>query len=96
MFAVCVTFQVKSGMMDHFMPLMQQQAVNSLANESGCHQFDVCTDEARPDDVFLYELYEDTAAFELHLASEHFKAFDVAVADMLADKQVNTYQQVLR
>lgn len=94
MYAVCVTFQIKSGMMDAFMPLMQQQAQNSLANESGCHQFDVCTDAERSGEVFLYEIYDDAEAFRLHLASEHFKTFDAAVTDMLADKQVNTYAVV--
>lgn len=96
MYAVCVTFQIKPEQLEVFMPLMQQQAQNSLAQEAGCQQFDVCTDAARPNEVFLYEIYDDSAAFQLHLASEHFKTFDVAVADMLADKQVKTYTQVQR
>ena len=48
MYAVCVTFQIKAGMSEEFMPLMQKQAQNSLALEEACHRFDVCTDADKP------------------------------------------------
>ncbi|MEL6701373.1 MAG: antibiotic biosynthesis monooxygenase, partial [Pseudomonadota bacterium] len=64
MYAVTVTFQIKPGQMAAFMPLMQANARTSLAAEPECHQFDIATDPARPDEVFLYELYTDAAAFD--------------------------------
>ncbi|MDW3183506.1 putative quinol monooxygenase [Roseobacter sp.] len=94
MFAVVVTFQIKPNHVADFLPLMTRNAATSLAEEPGCHQFDVATDPARPEEVFLYELYEDAAAFDAHLASEHFKSFDAAVTDMIAAKSVNTYVKV--
>lgn len=94
MYAVCVTFQIKEGMSDTFMPLMQIQAQNSLELEAACHRFDICTDPEKPDEVFLYEIYDDAAAFQVHLASEHFKAFDAAVQPLIADKMVCTYSVV--
>ena len=96
MFAVVVTFQIKSGEMETFLPLMTENARSSLREEPGCHVFDVCTDPARPDEVFLYELYTDRAAFDAHLASGHFKAFDAQVADLIASKTVQTYETVIR
>ena len=59
-----------------------------------CHRFDICTDADKPNEVFLYEIYEDAEAFQVHLASDHFKAFDVAIQPMLAGKVVNTYSTV--
>ena len=94
MYAVCVTFQIKAGMSEEFMPLMQKQAQNSLELEEACHRFDICTDADKPDEVFLYEIYEDAEAFKVHLASDHFKAFDVAIQPLLAGKEVNTYSTV--
>lgn len=94
MFAVVVTFQVKPADITAFMPLMLANAATSLARESGCLRFDVCTDPNTVDEVFLYELYTDARAFEAHLASDHFKTFDAAVAPMIADKTVKTYAQV--
>ena len=94
MFAVTVVFTLKSGSAEAFLPLIKANAATSLGDEPGCHQFDVCWDPARPDEVFLYELYEDAAAFDAHLAAEHFKAFSAASADLVADKQARTYTQV--
>lgn len=94
MFAVTVTFQIKNGMMDAFMPLMVDNARRSLVTEDGCSRFDVCTDQARPHEVFLYEIYEDAAAFQLHLKTAHFLEFDGKVAGMIAEKIVKTYAGV--
>jgi len=95
-YAVVVTFEIKPDRIDEFMPLMLSNARTSRAVENGCHQFDTATDVARPSEVFLYELYEDSAAFDTHLASVHFRAFDTAVADMIAAKTVRTYTQVIQ
>ena len=40
---------------------------------------------------FLYEIYDDATAFQAHLASPHFKAFDVQVAQMVAEKTVRIW-----
>jgi autoinducer 2-degrading protein len=93
-YAVCVTFTIQSSQMALFMPLMIANAQTSLADENGCLQFDVLTDPARPDDVFLYELYDDPEAFQVHLSSLHFKTFDAATATMIGQKAIKTYTQV--
>jgi quinol monooxygenase YgiN len=79
-----------------FLPLMRDNAATSLRDETGCHLFDIATDPGRPDEVFLYELYTDAEAFRLHLLSAHFAAFDAAVSDMIAQKDVRTYAEVIR
>ncbi len=94
MFAVVVTFQIAPGQMAAFLPRMRANAAASLRHEPGCHRFDVCTDPARPDEVFLYELYTDQAAFDAHLATDHFKAFDAEAGPMIAGKSVATYAEV--
>ena len=94
MFAIVVTIQIKPEYVQAFMPLMLTNAAASLAQESGCLRFDICTNPNAVEEVFLYELYTDAAMFDVHLASEHFKTFDDAVAPMIADKTVKTYQLV--
>ncbi|WFE88574.1 putative quinol monooxygenase [Roseibium porphyridii] len=94
MFAVTVLFRIKDGQMDAFMPLMIANAQTSVKDEPGCRQFDVCTDPDLPGEVFLYEIYEDAAAFQFHLATDHFKDFDARVSDMIAEKSVKTFQKV--
>ncbi len=78
--------------MSAFLPLMRAQAAQSLHDEPACLRFDVWTDKERPDDVFLYELYADRAAFEAHLRSVHFAAFDAMTGDLVSAKRVSTWQ----
>ncbi|NRB02302.1 MAG: antibiotic biosynthesis monooxygenase [Rhodobacteraceae bacterium] len=92
MFAVCVSFEIHRSDFKSFLEKMATQAETSLSLEPGCHRFDVCHDGQAQ--VFLYELYTDAAAFNEHLASAHFKAFDVAVSPMVAAKSVQTFENV--
>lgn len=94
MYVVAVTLKIDPAHREAFRGLMQTNAETSLQVEPGCRQFDVCRDSAEPDTVFLYEVYDDRAAFDAHLASAHFKTFDAAVAQMVLAKQINTFDQV--
>ena len=94
MFAVTVTLEVDPADLPAFLPLMLTNARSSLADEPGCHRFDVCTDAARPGEVFLYELYTDAAAFAAHQETPHFKTFDAAAGPMILSKRIRTYAEV--
>lgn len=90
MYVVTVIFEPHAGQMEAFLPLMLENARLSLADEPGCHRFDVCLSEDGSR-VFLYELYTDEAAFGDHVETVHFKSFDRAVADLVAQKTVKIY-----
>ena len=92
MFVVTVDFQVKPGQEAAFAEAVTRQAANSLAGEADCHRFDVCRDPADAAHVFLYEIYGDKAAFDVHLASDHFKDFDATVKDWLLSKTVGIWE----
>jgi autoinducer 2-degrading protein len=93
-YVVTVEFEVDPPQFATFLPLMHENARLSRESEPGCRQFDVCTDPARPHAVFLYERYGDRTAFEAHLASSHFLAFDAAVREMITAKSVRTLLRV--
>ena len=90
MYVVTVSFQLKPAHRSDFLREMLQNARTSAEVEPGCRQFDVCVDPADDSQVFLYELYDDRAAFEAHLASPHFLAFDRLTAGWTAAKSVRT------
>ena len=96
MHAVTVTFTLTPGAKDRFLPLMLENARTSMSVEPGCRQFDICSDETEPDTVFLYEIYDSRAAFELHLASSHFLSFDRSVEAMVKNKIVKCFAEVHR
>ena len=91
MYVVTVEFTIHPERMPVFMPLMVDNARASREQEPGCRQFDVCLDPAAPNIVYLYEVYDDRAAFDAHLATAHFRSFDAAVRDMVAAKAVRSY-----
>jgi autoinducer 2-degrading protein len=93
MFVVTVHFTIDPARFDEFMALMLENAERSRRDEPGCRQFDVCTDDARPGSVFLYELYDDAAAFDAHLAAAHFKTFAAATASMVRERAIARWRR---
>lgn len=94
MYCVTVLFTLVPGAETRFLALVRTNATQSVADEPGCLRFDVCHDPAKPKQVFLYELYTDRAAFDAHLATPHFKAFDAACDGLVTGKSVTTYPEV--
>lgn len=92
LFAVVVFFELELDARTSFIELVTANAKTSVEVEPACHRFDVLVSEDRPNSVMLYELYADKAAFELHLASSHFKAFDALSKSMVATKAVTIYE----
>jgi quinol monooxygenase YgiN len=60
--------------------------VGVTRKEPGNHRYDLFRETAPSGPVLhLYEIYEDRAACDSHLASDHFQAFRSAVADWLVE-----------
>lgn len=94
MFVVVVEFSLRAGRSKAFRERVRRQAEDSLELESDCRVFDVCIDPERENFVLLYEVYTNRAAFDAHLASAHFAAFDAEVRDWIDDKRVTVYQRI--
>ena len=94
MYIVTVAFEIKAEKLDEFRAQMVANARASREQEPGCLQFDVCTDPVQTERIFLYEVYADRAAFDAHLAAEHYKAFDRTVGQWIAAKLVRTYHRL--
>lgn len=92
-YVVTVTFTLHDGAAEAFMPLMKEQAENSVRLEEGCHYFDVVHQDDNPNTVFLYEVYSDRSAFDHHLNSNHFNDFDGKVQNLVKDKKVLCFDQ---
>lgn len=92
MFVVLVDFQVKPEFAGEFRTLVLQQAKNSLTNEEACRQFDVSIDPDDDTHFLLYELYDDRAAFDVHVTTEYFAQFGAAIADGLVSKNLTHWE----
>ncbi len=82
MFALFVTINIKPGHKDAFMEATMGDAEGSNKNEPGCLRFDVLQDNSNPNRVYLYEVYQDRAAWEVaHRESPHYKKWRETVGD---------------
>ena len=65
----------------------------SLAEEEGCLVFEVLQPQGE-DRIVLYEIYRDRAAFDLHVASAHFRRFDEATSPLVTSKAVTICERL--
>ena len=88
MFVITVKFVIHEKDTEKFKVRILQQARDSLELEKDCHEFDVCHDPNNKNIVFLYEIYTDKDAFDLHLNSKHYIAFNEEVTPWVKEKIV--------
>lgn len=94
MYIVTVEFVIRPEHAEEFRAAMIENACRSRADEPQCRQFDVTCDPNDPATIFLYEVYDDRAAFDAHCASKHFRAFNEASRDWVLKKTVHVYQRL--
>tara|TARA_A100000164_G_C21369745_1_gene523640 strand:- start:112 stop:471 length:360 start_codon:yes stop_codon:yes gene_type:complete len=91
-YIITVEFQLHSKeMMNDFLQHINKNAADSLRLESGCLRFDVLIPQDSSKTIFLYEIYENKKAFQLHINAKHFKIFDSNVKNLVAFKTVRQF-----
>jgi (4S)-4-hydroxy-5-phosphonooxypentane-2,3-dione isomerase len=88
MLVVTVDFRVKPEHVEAFRAEMVANARASREREKGCRRFDVAYSDEDPTAVFLYEIYDDAAAFQQHMREAHFLRFDEVTKPWIAGKTV--------
>ena len=93
-FVIVAEFEVRPETIDGFLEAAVADARASVANEPGCRQFDVTLDREQPNRVALYEVYDDEAAFDAHLATPHLKAFRAGIEALIVSRRVRRLTRV--
>lgn len=93
MLALVVEFRIRPAFIAAFERAIAANAKASLDTEPGCRRFDTCRDPGDPALFFLYELYDDEAAIQAHLASPHFLQMSAATLAWVESKSVRRLQQ---
>lgn len=90
-FVVLVEFHLKPGTGARFLEEVTVNAAASVRDEPGCRRFDVLTEiGGSPDQVILYEIYDDEAAFEAHKKTPHYAAFRQSVDAIVERTELRT------
>ncbi len=86
---VLVEFRLKPGSSQAFAELIGANARASVADEPGCRRFDIATSKDEPERLFLYEIYDDRAAFDHHVTTPHYLRFKEASAALIAGSTIH-------
>ena len=94
MYVVTVDLQVKPEFIANFQEAMLVNARSSLLKEPGCRRFDVSVDENDPGHFFLFEVYDDEAAFQKHMTMDHFATVNRVIEPYILDKTFAMFHMV--
>jgi (4S)-4-hydroxy-5-phosphonooxypentane-2,3-dione isomerase len=88
-YVVSVDFVTAPENFDHFKQIMNENAKASVSDEIGCREFNVYEVPTTPNHLYLYEVYDDEAAFQQHLNSAHYKHFNEVSAPIVTSRAVS-------
>ncbi len=94
MYAVTVHIVIKPEFTSAFREKMLINARASRSSEPGCRQFDVTVLPEDSNHFFLYEIYDDEAAFDAHRTTTHYREFIDATAPWIVSKQAQFFQRI--
>ena len=70
--ALVVKIRVKAEFREQFVKEMWADAIGSERNEPGCLMFNIVHDNADPNTLYLFEVYQGADAVEAHKKAPHF------------------------
>jgi quinol monooxygenase YgiN len=91
-YVAAVTYRALPGKQDRVRELLRELAVASR-NEAGCRGYITHVSIDDPTVFYLYETYEDRAAYDAHRASEHVRRLGVdGIFPLLASREPAYYE----
>jgi quinol monooxygenase YgiN len=79
-----------------FDAFMAAAKINGAAtpHDPGAHEFNIVLSQKEPHHVLFFEVYDNAAALDAHRQTEHFKTYQGATKDMVANRKVNQFTSV--
>ena len=87
-FAIFVTIKLKPGTAGDFRPLIEENAKSAVRDEPECHQIPVLTAADDPETFFFNEVYKEASSLDRHRETPHYKKYDDATQDMIAERSI--------
>ena len=82
--ALIATIEVVPGSRDQYLMELLAHRRRSLDGESGTLAFEVLVPHDKPNEIMLYELYADQAAFDAHSTGESMRQIARSTKGMMA------------
>ena len=88
-----VELDIVPAEMDKYMAEIKENGANAV-KEPGCRMFNITVSTTEPNHVLLFEAYNNAAALDAHRATDHFKKYQAATANMVAKRNVRVFSGV--
>lgn len=88
-----VDIDVVPGQIDNYLAALKENGAASV-KEPGCREFDITVSQKDANHVFIFEVYDDAAAAQVHRETEHFKKYAATTKDMVAKREVRPLASV--
>jgi (4S)-4-hydroxy-5-phosphonooxypentane-2,3-dione isomerase len=82
-FATVGTIEVAAGQRDRLLPLLKAHKARCLQDEPGTLQFEILLPDNDDTKILLYEVYQDSAAFDVHRNGPSFTRWRDETAGMV-------------
>ena len=94
MIVVCALLTIAKDKGDEYLEKFKELAPQ-VRKDPGAITYVLHRNINNPDQFFVFEQYENREAVEHHASTEHFKAYRQETDDIVEDRQVRFYQEVV-
>lgn len=75
--------EVDPAQLEQYNTALKEQMTAAIKNEPGVLTYYAVADKADPSHITILEIYADTAAYQAHRETPHFKKYKAAVQNMV-------------
>lgn len=75
--------KVDPAQLDQYNAALKEQMTTAVSVEPGVLTYYAVADKNDPSNITILEIYADTAAYQAHILSPHFKKYKATVKDMV-------------
>jgi len=75
--------QVDPAQLAQYNVALKEQTVTAIKTEPGVLSYYAVADKADPSHITILEIYADTAAYQAHIQTPHFKKYKATVQNMV-------------
>jgi autoinducer 2-degrading protein len=88
-----IDLEIAPAEMDKFLVAIKENGAATV-KEPGCQRFDIMVLAGKPNQVFLYEVYDNDAAAQAHRQTDHFKKYAATTANMVVGRNVRPMKPI--
>jgi autoinducer 2-degrading protein len=90
-----VNIDVVPGQIENYLAAIKEVGAAAIKTEPGCSEFNITVSQKDPNHLFIFEVYDNAAAFDAHLKSDHYKKYAAAAKDIVAKREVHPLSSVV-